>query len=49
MEESYYWRARALIALGDTETAITDLQACLEAHPDFTPCLEELDKLGVQP
>jgi tetratricopeptide (TPR) repeat protein len=49
MEESFYWRARALIALGDNEAAIADLKTCLEAHPDFAPCLEELNKLGVQP
>jgi len=49
LEESFYWRARARIQLGEQETAIGDLRKCLEAHPDFTPCIEELDKLGVNP
>jgi hypothetical protein len=49
LEESYYWRARALLALGDSEAAIQDLRTCLEVHEDFTPCVEELQKLGLQP
>jgi len=49
LEETYYWRARALLALGDQEAAITDLEACLENHEGFSPCLEELAKLGITP
>jgi hypothetical protein len=49
LEESFYWRARALNALGDSDAAITDLQQCLEVHPGFTPCEEELRKLGIDP
>lgn len=49
LEESFYWRARALNALGDSEAAIADLQQCLEVHPGFSPCEEELRKLGIDP
>lgn len=49
LEESYYWRARAKISLGQYESATEDLQQCLEVHPDFAPCVEELQKLGVEP
>lgn len=49
LEESYYWRARALLALGDTEAAMKDLNQCLEVHEGFTPCLDELAKLGIFP
>jgi len=48
LEESYYWRARAKLALGDQEGAIADFQKSLEAHPGFTPSIEELRRLGVQ-
>lgn len=49
MEESYYWRAKALLALGDNETAIADLQECLDVHPNFSPCVSELALLGIVP
>ena len=49
LEESFYWRARALNALGDSEAAIIDLQQCLEVHAGFAPCEEELRKLGIDP
>ena len=49
LEESYYWRARAYNALGQSEAAIGDLEQCLEAHPEFEPCMQELSLLGVEP
>jgi hypothetical protein len=49
LEESYYWRARAKIALGDTESAIDDLRLSLEYHPGFIPSIELLAQLGVEP
>ena len=49
LEESFYWRARARLALGDREGAIEDLRTSLEAHPDFSPALEQLALLGEQP
>lgn len=49
LEESLYWRARALLVLGDEETAVESLEQCLVAHPGFEPCIEELLKLGFEP
>lgn len=49
LEESYYWRALAREALGDTNGAIKDLQFALKFHPGFEPALEELKQLGVKP
>ena len=49
LEESYFWRARARLALGDVEEAIADLRTCLEVHEDFQPCVEEIQKLGLEP
>jgi len=48
-EESYYWRARAKLALGDTEGSIDDLRLSLEHHPGFIPSVELLAQLGVDP
>jgi len=49
LEESYYWRARAKLALGDNEAAEEDLRQCLKAHPSFQPCVEELLGMGLEP
>jgi len=49
LEESYYWRAKAKIALGDQKGASDDLMTCLTYHPEFTPCVEELNALGIFP
>jgi hypothetical protein len=49
LEESYYWRARARLALGDRQGAVDDLRISLEAHPDFGPAMEQLALLGEQP
>lgn len=49
LEESLYWRARAFLALADAEAAEKDLKACLEAHPGFEPCEQELLKMGIEP
>jgi hypothetical protein len=48
LEESYYWRAMAKAALGDTSGAIQDFQASLEYHPGFEPALYQLRLLGVE-
>lgn len=48
LEESYYWRARARLALGNTEAAVEDLQTSLKHHPGFLPSLEELSALGIE-
>lgn len=40
LEESYYWRARAEYALGDTVGAQRDVKAALKYHEGFEPALE---------
>lgn len=49
LEESLYWRARALLAMADEPGAIDDLEQCVEVHENFEPCLEEMAKLGISP
>ncbi len=49
LEESFYWRGRALLATGEQDAAIEDLKSCLKAHPGFDPCEQELIKLGIEP
>jgi tetratricopeptide (TPR) repeat protein len=49
LEESFYWRAMAKAALGDTSGAVADYRASLKLHPDFEPSLSQLQILGVTP
>jgi hypothetical protein len=49
LEESWVWRARAYIALGDINSAIADLREALVWHPGFQPALNDLSSLGVTP
>jgi hypothetical protein len=49
LEESFVWRARANIALGNTTDAVNDLKTALYWHPGFQPALDELANLGVTP
>jgi hypothetical protein len=49
LEESFYWRGRAFLALGDAESAEDDLQSCLKAHPGFEPCMQALRGMGIEP
>ncbi len=49
LEESLYWRARALYMLGDTNGAVNDLRASLSITPNFAASLEMLRSLGIQP
>jgi hypothetical protein len=49
LEESFYWRARGYLALGQNDLAIADLRKCVEVHEGFAPCVEELGRLGLQP
>jgi tetratricopeptide (TPR) repeat protein len=49
LEESFYWRAMAEVALGETGNAVEDVQACLKYHQDFSPCTALAQQLGVQP
>lgn len=49
LEESYFWRARAKTALGDSAGAIDDLRTSLEYHPGFDPSLALMSELGAAP
>jgi len=49
LEESYYWRALARLALGDTDGAVTDLHTSLDYHPGFAPTTAQLQSMGLAP
>ena len=49
LEESYYWRGRAKLALGDENAAIKDLRQSLDSHPGFIPSVNLLQELGEIP
>ncbi|NTW44659.1 MAG: hypothetical protein HGB14_09570, partial [Anaerolineaceae bacterium] len=49
LEESFYWRALAYVAIGESQKAITDLYTSLEYHPNFTPSIALLQQLGLTP
>jgi tetratricopeptide (TPR) repeat protein len=48
LEESFYWRGRAKLALDDINGALFDLKKAVELNPRFVPAHEELEKLGVE-
>jgi hypothetical protein len=45
LEESYYWRGRAKLALGDVEGARADFEAALRYHEGWQPAQEALEAL----
>lgn len=49
LEESWYWRAQAKAALGDSAGAVADLRQSLEYHPGFAPAEQLLAQLGATP
>lgn len=49
LEESYYWRGMAKLALGDQEAAIADFRKSAEVHPGFLPAVQQLQSLGEAP
>ncbi len=49
LEESWYWRARARAAIGDTAGAVDDLRTSLGYHEGFAPSLELLQALDAAP
>lgn len=49
LEESFLWRARAHLALGDQTRAVDDLRAALRWHPGWSPAVDELAELGLTP
>lgn len=49
LEESYYWRAMAAYALGNTTKAVVDLRQSIDFHPGFAPSMAMLNQLGETP
>lgn len=49
IEESWVWRGRAKVALGDVEGAIEDFREALKWHPGWWVAEDELQYLGVEP
>jgi tetratricopeptide (TPR) repeat protein len=49
LEESWYWRGMARLALGETQAAIDDLHNALAKHPGFPPAVVKLQELGELP
>ncbi|MGI6740761.1 MAG: C39 family peptidase [Brevefilum sp.] len=49
IEETWVWRGRARLALGDTNGAIEDFRTALEWHPNWWVAEQELRNLGVVP
>lgn len=48
LEESYVWRARARIMLGELDGARQDVKRALELHEGFVPAVELAQQLGLQ-
>ena len=48
-EETWVWRGRAKLAIGDTSGAIADFQEALFWHPDWWVAINELNALGIEP
>ena len=46
LEESFVWRARAKIVLGDPSAA-DDVRKALEYHPGFSPAVDLANQLGI--
>jgi len=49
LEESFYWRAQAELALGNQTAAVDDLHQSLVVHAGFGPSLALLSQIGVAP
>lgn len=49
LEESYYWRAMANVALGNVNEAVEDLRTSLKYHPGYAPSVALLKQLGKTP
>ena len=46
LEESYYWRGMAYLAVGQQNAAINDLQKAAQLNPNYPLPRLELEKLG---
>jgi len=49
IEETWVWRGRARLALGDVDGAVEDFREALKWHPDWWVAEDELQKLEITP
>jgi hypothetical protein len=49
LEESFYWRGMARLAIGETGNAVDDFLESVRLNPNFTPGWAKLNELGVEP
>lgn len=49
LEESIYWRGRAMYMIGNTQDAVDDFRETLRLHPNWPPAIQALQDLGLQP
>jgi tetratricopeptide (TPR) repeat protein len=49
IEETWVWRGRARLAIGDQEGAIADFREALKYHPGWSEAETELRNLGIEP
>jgi hypothetical protein len=49
IEETWVWRGRARLALGDTDGAVDDFRTALKYHPGWPVAETELRNLGITP
>ncbi len=49
IEETWVWRGRARLALGDVDGAVSDFRTALNYHPGWQVAEEALRNLGVEP
>lgn len=49
LEESLLWRGRAYYMAGQTQLAVDDFRAALKVHVNWTPAVQALQDLGLQP
>ncbi len=48
LEETFYWRGMAYLALGNQQQGVSDLQQAASLNPNSTSALEQLHQLGVE-
>ena len=49
IEETWVWRGRAMLMLGETQEAINNFKEALKWHPDWWVAEQELRNLGIEP
>ena len=49
LEESYYWRGKARLALGERDAARVDFKSALKYHEEWPPAVEALAAMDADP